>query len=784
MGITMASRTALPWERSGAVRQAQNDAPPGSLLDYALRYSNLGWAVLPLHHIVDGACSCGRADCKSPGKHPRTSNGVTGASKDHKTIRGWWGEWPEANIGIAMGKVSGVWALDVDPRHGGDESLSDLIDAHGKLPDSNDAVTGGGGSHHVFRYTRPVGNRTNIMPGLDSRGDNGYIVVEPSVHLSGTAYAWDLTDPLEGYQAVDAPDWLMDRVGTKEHILPAGQAIVTGGGHLDDQQISDIKAALAWLDPDAKYSRWIDIGLCLKSTDDDRAFDLWDEWSKRGPKYDGNEMWLKWQGFKVSGGAHLESVFYWAMDAGWPNKQEPVSTRPVAEIRLDEVEPVIDADPHKQEDVPAQLLSPPGVMGDLTSWINATAIMPQPRFAMIGALMATGAMLGRRYVTQTGLQPNLYLNDVGPTASGKDHPRKAIRKLLREAGHAQFMGPGRFKSGESIFTMLRACPNRIAMMDEIGKELGRLGSSSVSHERSIMTAFMTLYSDAQDQDDGAAYASNTDGGQGDPIDHPCLSLYGSTTEEELVASMGSMETVNGFLNRMLMIPTATPYPEPRLSGDDVAIPESWGEWVEQVRPRYHQSGGVDLRDVQIEEAVFEGVIVPSSAAAQRRMHDYALHIRERRIAESKGAEGALRGRAWEQASKLALLFSMSRDPARRIVDTQDVELAIDLVEWSLRYMINLAETQLADSDDERIFNSILSIIRSATEYHDQRKQDLLDAGLMPRNTLLRLMHMKSWNFDQYLDTLVERNDVEIVEVERKNGRKITCVKLHNGDDGE
>src|SRR5262245_11248418 len=74
-------------------------------LEYALACVAMDFYVLPLHNPVrteDGLiCSCGRADCRSPAKHPRLNNGEKGASNDPIQVEAWWGQWPDANIGIA-----------------------------------------------------------------------------------------------------------------------------------------------------------------------------------------------------------------------------------------------------------------------------------------------------------------------------------------------------------------------------------------------------------------------------------------------------------------------------------------------------------------------------------------------------------------------------------------------------------------------------------------------------------------------------------------------------------
>ena len=98
----------------------------------ALRYADLGWPVLPLHAPTPvGRCSCGRPDCPKPGKHPRSRRGRTDATISAAQVAAWWGAWPDANVGVATGRLL---VLDVDGDRG-HASLAELEenDRHGML---------------------------------------------------------------------------------------------------------------------------------------------------------------------------------------------------------------------------------------------------------------------------------------------------------------------------------------------------------------------------------------------------------------------------------------------------------------------------------------------------------------------------------------------------------------------------------------------------------------------------------------------------------------------------
>jgi hypothetical protein len=175
-------------------------------LDAALRYAARGWAVFPCHEPADGRCSCGRTDCSSPAKHPRTARGLHDATHDPAVIASWWQRWPTANVAVRTGAASDLVVLDVDPDHGGLASLAELQRIHGRLPPSAAVRTGSGGRHYWFAHPGdPVPNSAGRLgPGLDIRGDRGYVIAPPSLHAVRNRYIWASEAALTA-----APGWLL-----------------------------------------------------------------------------------------------------------------------------------------------------------------------------------------------------------------------------------------------------------------------------------------------------------------------------------------------------------------------------------------------------------------------------------------------------------------------------------------------------------------------------------------------------------------------------------------------
>jgi len=172
----------------------------------ALAYASGGLHVFPLHSIaLDGHCTCGNSDCKSPGKHPRTRHGVSDATTDNDQIIAWWKQWPGANIGVATGH-GGLYVIDLDGPEG-NNNWNQLTD-NNPTPQTRSVATGNG-RHLWFLTDHELGNSASrIAPGIDTRGRGGYVVAPPSVHAAGTTYSFE--NP--GSPLANLPTWIVEHL--------------------------------------------------------------------------------------------------------------------------------------------------------------------------------------------------------------------------------------------------------------------------------------------------------------------------------------------------------------------------------------------------------------------------------------------------------------------------------------------------------------------------------------------------------------------------------------------
>lgn len=129
------------------------------------------------------------------------------AHADETTVAKWALTYPDCNVAVVTGKVSGVVVVDCDSplAEQGFRSLGDVPETW--------MVRTGKGSHFYFQWPGfKLSNATNKFkeqfPNIDIRGDGGIVVAPPSVHPNGTAYEW-INHPDE-YLLKPLPPWLLD----------------------------------------------------------------------------------------------------------------------------------------------------------------------------------------------------------------------------------------------------------------------------------------------------------------------------------------------------------------------------------------------------------------------------------------------------------------------------------------------------------------------------------------------------------------------------------------------
>lgn len=131
----------------------------------ALWYAKRGWPVFP---------------CLPNGKQPHIKNGFYQATTDLQRIKDWWDKHPDSNIGLPTGHHFDVIDLD------GPEGLQSIQGMN--LPEIHGKVSTPRG-FHLYILPTGKGNRAGIKPGVDYRGEGGYVMAPPS-QLDLKRWSW------------------------------------------------------------------------------------------------------------------------------------------------------------------------------------------------------------------------------------------------------------------------------------------------------------------------------------------------------------------------------------------------------------------------------------------------------------------------------------------------------------------------------------------------------------------------------------------------------------------
>jgi hypothetical protein len=276
--------------------------PQTNRLAEALALATIGLHVFPL-------CRLGKAPAISK---KAGGSGFADATIDEHTIREWFKRYSDANVGIRTGRPSGIIVIDIDPRSGGEATIADLGRAGCALPENTPiARTGNGGKHYYLAYTDGIPCGNGVLPGIDVKSDEGYVVAPPSFTGPSKAgpgglYEW-IRSPID-VALQPLPDWLRTRLTAppkQEKSAPDASA-----EKKVPPSLTHIEEALQYVPADDRDD-WRRVGQALFHQFGEPGRELWDRWSQKcESKYDLQDQDRTWSSFadskKTGAGSVLE----------------------------------------------------------------------------------------------------------------------------------------------------------------------------------------------------------------------------------------------------------------------------------------------------------------------------------------------------------------------------------------------------------------------------------------------------------------------------------------------
>jgi hypothetical protein len=662
-------------------------------------------------------------------KIPITRQGFYNASNDYELLRKQFYK-EDLLIGFPTGKKNKIAVIDFDinktipgtndiDTRSVDELIDEVGSRFGLLPDTFAVTTMNGGRHMWFQLSEDIeiGSRTRFIDkGLpvDIRGAGGYVIAPDDKHY----IVYDDVDCLGldniRNRCAIVPSWIVDLFQNKMESVDD----IPNGIVLPPEEIQEIRSALSYISSDDRDT-WVRIGMALKSTGSISGYGLWNDWSRTSSKYKADDMEKRWAGLKPAD-ITIASLFHEAKKYGWMTtyqKKEivviPPSTDTPQEYNSNlptdaEIEKVQSV--YKKRIFPDNLLHPSGLVGDIMQHIIDRSIIPQPIFALSTALCAVGTLAGRKYQSPSGIRTNIYCLNVGDSGSGKDAPRKIIKKLFEDAGVGRKACVEDTASDAAIITVMAMTPSQLFLLDEIGRLLETTKKGG-THLYNIVSVLLKMYSSSDEIYYGKVYAA-TDKDNQIKIIQPNLCILGNTSPDTLYKGLTYEAASDGFLSRMLIFETDNSLL--RKNRKKLLLKKPAKSLIERIRALDSQPINTDPEG-NLDEALYPRpriVLIDENATIMLDEFDEFI-FKMRTQLKKENRNELIYNRTEQLAQQIALILAIGNNINDPVITADEMSYGIGLAKYLADEMHFIVENYMAKNDLEHEVKRVLTIIRNS-----------------------------------------------------------------------
>jgi len=655
--------------------------------------------------------------CKAD-KSPLTPRGFKDASADPAVIRRMFSVPGAKLIGAPTGAASGVVVVDIDIKDGA-RGMEWLNANSERLPFTRTHKTRSGGLHLLF--LAPVGvhlrnSASRVAPGVDVRGEGGYIIVPPSD-------GYQVADPCD---PADMPDWLI--AACAEQRAPASGptpykpiAIDADGTAYGRAALEDACGNIANAPDGAKHEilnreAYAIGGLVTAGEIPDGT--AWAGLSAaltvlrpRCRDFRAAHKTLE-QAYRDGKGRPREvehTVVVEEEEEGGPHPAQALLDKLAGKVAQKQAKPLA---------VSSSIMNVEGVLKLIVDEAIRTAIRPQPFLALGAAICAVGVLAGRKYRTNTDLRTNIYVAGLAESGGGKDHAIEVVRRAIDVADLGHYMGGESIASGRAVLSSVEAHPARLFQIDELGYFLSTVtGPKAPSHKAEIWSELLKLYSRAKGIYRGTEYANRKENPRID-INQPCVCFYGTSTPATFWKALEGGALIDGSLARFLVFRAENDRPD---RNKQAGIFKPSDELLEGLRTiaggvgERVQGGNLPQAHVARMTATDDAeayIVTMTPGATKRREKNQDL---EDEWAESVMGTpfASIINRLCENAEKLALVRAVSRKPERPEITELDMAWGWDLSAHCASSLMREGGHHIADTEFESRCNKALAIVRAA-----------------------------------------------------------------------
>ena len=664
------------------------------------------------------------------------------ASEDE--VYQWFERWPDANIAIVTGSISGIIVVDGD----GEIGARWICD---NLPRTSLYVATGreNGCHCYYRLPQGliIQSANGFRPKVDVKAEGGYVVAPPSLHQTGRRYTWVYRDGLNGWDDLSElnPNEIRDAVAMTR----------PGNLNLDLSRVAAARMSDRLPAEEGGRNQTLTsmVGKLVGRVSLEEALVLARGWGAQcRPPMGDREIRTT-----------VESVFKTHIrNHPLDDPNSVISGGPVDDL----FEPFIGSG--KTATVPVEILQPGGLMQSIMDYIEISSAASIPLFNVGAAAALVGALVGQRVMTESGLRTNLYVIALGYSGSGKNAPISGLPQIIRNSNAAILESVTELSSAAAVLKALASKGHHrmLISLDEIGMLLR--GLKNPMDPRAEIPRILTKLFSGTDRSERKVYADEK---LNFTVPWHHLSIYGASTPEEFWGSLSESDGTNGFLARLLILENKDPAPMPK-SDNNPDVPADLTDAINAlwaIDPGKDPNAGDlevadDIRPVPIrvrfsQEAA--GILDPIRLKYHTLKND----------ARGSGCHASIYARVHEHALKLALIHHMSEHGAAgtsKQIGATSAAWAIAFAEFACQKTLDGIRDNIAGSEWHANEQRVVRAIKArATEDRP---------GLSVRE-LARAVCLPEYKFNELIKGLISKGMVFTRTFKPKRGFETTlyCV---------
>ena len=318
---------------------------------------------------------------------------------------------------------------------------------------------------------------------------------------------------------------------------------------------------------------------------------------------------------------------------------------------------------------------PPGMVGQIATFIYDQAPSPLKEVALAGAIAYYAGLMGRGY-SVSGMALNQYIVVLAKSGQGKEAAKRGtgkLTKLLDEmvGEHIDMfdrIGPEQINSAQGLLNRLSRTPCMMSILGEFGKLLEAITHKNASQNDVLkLSALLKLFN--TDFIGTNAYADSEKNGKS--IDRPAFTILGESTPSTFYKAVDESSMKDGFLPRLTIIEYSGDSPEPNENHEFVQPnPNTMLTLQSQIRLTVNAEMSRNVTAVKFSP---EADVFQKDLRAKCRKHvDECNRNNEEHITE-------IWTRVHAKTIKIAALIAVGVNSVEPVISLADIQWAEDLV---------------------------------------------------------------------------------------------------------